>query len=151
MIYKHAKSIEFYKYFSIEKIFFNVYYTSMKVVILAGGFGTRISEETISIPKPMIEIGGRPILWHIMKIYSHYGFKDFIIALGYKSDYIKNFFLDAINFSGDINIEFKNGSKKVLCNKTDDINLQLIDTGINTNTGGRLKFLRNYLDLFLPF
>ena len=63
----------------------------MKVVILAGGFGTRISEETISIPKPMIEIGGRPLLWHIIKIYSHYGFKDFIIALGYKSDYIKVF------------------------------------------------------------
>ena len=84
----------------------------MKVVILAGGFGTRISEETISIPKPMIEIGGRPLLWHIIKIYSHYGFKDFIIALGYKSDYIKKFFLDTINFSGDIKVEFKNGEKE---------------------------------------
>ena len=118
----------------------------MKVVILAGGFGTRISEETINIPKPMIEIGGRPILWHIIKIYTHYGFKDFIIALGYKSDYIKKFFLDTINFSGDIKIEFKDGVKNVLCNETDDINLELIDTGINTNTGGRLKFLKNYLD-----
>ena len=118
----------------------------MKVVILAGGFGTRISEETINIPKPMIEIGGRPMLWHIMKIYSYYGFKDFIIALGYKSDYIKKFFLETINFSGDIKIEFKKGIKKVDWCETDDITLELVDTGINTNTGGRLKFLENYLN-----
>ena len=85
----------------------------MKTIILAGGFGTRLSEETANKPKPMIDLGGRPILWHIMKIYAHYGFKEFVIALGYKADLIKKYFIEYAEFSGNLTVEIKNGKSRI--------------------------------------
>jgi len=123
----------------------------MKVVILSGGFGTRISEYTSIIPKPMIRIGGKPIIEHIMEIYSKYGHKDFYLALGYKSEIIKEYFYNYEIFNSDFKISLN--SKKIdLYNQTKrDWDIHLINTGINTMTGGRLKRLKNYInnDTFL--
>tara|TARA_Y100000389_G_scaffold46260_2_gene41183 strand:+ start:4510 stop:5295 length:786 start_codon:yes stop_codon:yes gene_type:complete len=118
----------------------------MKVVILAGGFGTRISEETILKPKPLIEIGNYPIIWHIMKIFSFYGFNEFIICCGYKGYMIKDYFINYINYYNDIDINFTNNSIKI--NKLKKINwkIKLIDTGENTYTGGRLLRIKKYLN-----
>jgi len=117
----------------------------MKVVILAGGLGTRLSEETELKPKPMVEIGGKPILWHIMTYYSQFGINDFIIALGYKGEVIKKYFLDYHYLSGDININLENGQIDVVHKNIKDWKINLIDTGLETLTGGRLKRLEDIL------
>lgn len=117
----------------------------MKVIILAGGLGTRLSEETALIPKPMVEIGGKPILWHIMKYYSMYNFKDFFVALGYKGEVIKHYFMDYQASNRSIRISLKDDQLTYLDGKTEDWNLNLIDTGNLTNTGGRLKKLQQYI------
>lgn len=113
----------------------------MKTIILAGGFGTRISEETEVRPKPMVEIGGRPILWHIMKIYAHYGFNDFVLALGYKADYIKKYFLEYVNYSGNLTVQIRDGKCSILQREQDEWTIHLEDTGLDTMTGGRVKKL----------
>jgi glucose-1-phosphate cytidylyltransferase len=118
----------------------------VKVVLLAGGFGTRLSEETSVTPKPMVEIGGRPILWHIMKMYAHYGLRDFIILGGYKVDYIKSYFLNYQSKSCDMTINLGTGSVEWLNASSDDWNVTILDTGIDTMTGGRLKRARHLLD-----
>ncbi|MEW6007264.1 MAG: glucose-1-phosphate cytidylyltransferase [bacterium] len=117
----------------------------MKVVILAGGFGTRLTEETIVKPKPMVEIGGKPILWHIMNIYSSQGFKEFIIALGYKGEYIKEYFLNYYNFQSDLTISLKTGEVSASKKCYRDWIIHLIDTGISSMTGGRLFNLKEHL------
>jgi glucose-1-phosphate cytidylyltransferase len=117
----------------------------MKVVILAGGLGTRLSEETVLKPKPMVEIGGKPILWHIMKIYSHYGFNDFIICLGYKGYMIKEYFANYTLHNSDMIINFK-GYIAPISPILENWKISLIDTGENTMTGGRLKRIQKYLD-----
>lgn len=117
----------------------------MKVVILAGGLGTRLAEETDLKPKPMVEIGGYPILWHIIKIYAHYGFKDFYITLGYKGETIKRFFHDYLTLSGDLSIDFSNNKIDVKNRDCEDWNINLIDTGQNSMTGGRVKRLEEHL------
>lgn len=118
----------------------------MKVVILAGGLGTRISEESHLKPKPMIEIGGRPILWHIMKIYSHYGFTDFIICLGYKGYYIKEYFEHYFLHESDITFNFGHESEKIIHNHSaEPWKVTLVNTGLETMTGGRVKRVRNYV------
>lgn len=113
----------------------------MKTVILAGGLGSRLAEETEIIPKPMIEIGGRPIIWHIMKSYAHYGFKEFVVALGYKGEAIKRYFFDYYSLGGNISINFSDGKVDVNNRECEDWNLHLIDTGQGTMTGGRVKRL----------
>jgi glucose-1-phosphate cytidylyltransferase len=118
----------------------------MKVVILAGGHGTRISEESGIRPKPMVEIGGMPILWHIMKIYSHYGLNDFIICCGYKANVIKEYFSNYFLFNSDVTFNMKNNSMKILKMNAEPWNVTLVDTGLNTMTGGRLKRVKDYLD-----
>ena len=118
----------------------------MKAVILAGGLGTRLSEETGSRPKPMVEIGGRPILWHIMKIYSHYGVQDFIICLGYKGYMIKEYFSNYFLHMSDVTIDIANNSMKVHQNNAEPWSVTLVDTGESTMTGGRLKRVRAYLN-----
>jgi len=117
----------------------------MKVVILAGGLGTRLAEETEVKPKPMVEIGGKPILWHIMKHYSHYGFKEFFIALGYKSDVIKRYFLDYYTLNGSMTIDFSSGKVEMQNKECEDWLLHLMDTDMQTNTGGRVKRLEPWL------
>ncbi|MGI8733572.1 MAG: glucose-1-phosphate cytidylyltransferase [Pyrinomonadaceae bacterium] len=117
----------------------------MKVVILAGGLGTRLAEETEIKPKPIIEIGGRPILWHIMKHYAHYGFQEFYIALGYRGDSIKRFFLDYYNLNGSMTIDLSCGKVDTRDHETEDWIVHLQDTGMDTNTGGRVKRLEPYL------
>lgn len=118
----------------------------MKVVILAGGFGTRISEESAYKPKPMIEIGGMPILWHIMKIYSHYGFNEFIICAGYKQHVIKEWFADYFLHTSDITFDFTNGNEIIVHNKhAEPWKVTVVDTGLNTQTGGRVKRIRDYI------
>ncbi len=117
----------------------------MKALILAGGLGSRISEETVVKPKPMVEIGGFPILWHIMKIYSYYRIKDFIILSGYKQEIIKQFFLDYSLQSSDFTISLKKNSIKVHKKITEDWNVTILDTGKNTMTGGRILKAKNYL------
>ncbi len=117
----------------------------MKVAILAGGFGSRLAEETEVKPKPMVEIGGRPILWHIMKHYAHYGFKEFFIALGYKGDMIKRYFLDYYRLNGNLTTHLANGEVEVQNNISEDWIVNLIDTGLNTLTGGRIKRLESWL------
>ena len=117
----------------------------MKVAILAGGLGTRLAEETEVRPKPMVEIGGKPILWHIMKIYDYYGFKDFIIGLGYKGEYIKKYMVDYCNLSNDLTISMKNGKVEPHKGNSLDWTVQLIDTGLKTQTGGRIKRLAPYI------
>lgn len=118
----------------------------MKVVILAGGFGTRLSEETVNIPKPMVEIGGKPILWHIMKIYSHYGYNDFIICLGYKGYIIKEYFMNYFMHMSDITVDLSNGGIKVHNSKAENWRVTLVDTGLDTMTGGRIKRIKDHLD-----
>lgn len=118
----------------------------MKVVILAGGFGTRLSEETVNIPKPMVEIGGKPILWHIMKIYSHYGYNDFIICLGYKGYIIKEYFMNYFMHMSDITVDLSNGGIKVHNSKAENWKVTLVDTGLDTMTGGRIKRIKDHLD-----
>ena len=118
----------------------------MKVVILAGGFGTRLAEETHSIPKPMVEIGGKPILWHIMKIYSTYGFNDFVICLGYKGYVIKEYFANYFLHNSDVTIDIKNNSMEIHNNYSEPWKVTLVDTGLNTMTGGRIKRVAKYLD-----
>lgn len=117
----------------------------MKVAILAGGFGTRLAEETETKPKPMIEIGDRPILWHIMMYYHHFGFDDFIIALGYKGEIIKKYMVDYCSLFANLDINFKSGNVKTHGEPRPDWNVNLIDTGMTTNTGGRIKRLAPYI------
>lgn len=118
----------------------------MKLIILAGGHGTRISEETSNKPKPMVMIGGKPILWHIMKYYSNFGIDEFIICLGYKGDEIKKYFLNYKNLNSDLKIDLSNSSTEILEKKSkENWKINLIDTGLNTMTGGRLKLIKKYL------
>lgn len=119
----------------------------MKVGILAGGFGTRLAEETEIKPKPMVDIGGKPILWHIMMIYACQGFRDFVVALGYKGEYIKKYMLDYCTLRDDLTINMKTGEIRQHENNGDrvDWTLQLIDTGLHTMTGGRIKRLIPYM------
>ena len=117
----------------------------MKVVILAGGFGTRISEESHLKPKPMIEIGEKPILWHIMKYYSQFGYNEFIICLGYKQYVVKEFFADYFLHTSDVTFDLANNSMKVHNNYSEPWKVTLIDTGLNTMTGGRVKRIRDYV------
>ena len=118
----------------------------MKAVILAGGVGTRISEETILKPKPMVEIGGKPILWHIMKIYSHYGINEFIICCGYKGYMIKEYFANYFLHQSDITFDMSNNEMKVHEERAEPWKITLIDTGENTMTGGRIKRIKDYID-----
>jgi len=117
----------------------------MKVVILAGGLGTRLSEETVLKPKPMVEIGGMPILWHIMKIYSSYGYNDFVICLGYKGYLIKEFFNNYFLHKSDITVDLKNN--KIIFNESDvePWTITLVDTGVNSMTGGRIKRIQKHI------
>jgi glucose-1-phosphate cytidylyltransferase len=117
----------------------------MKTVILCGGLGTRLSEETQLKPKPMVEIGGRPILWHIMKIYERHGFKDFTLALGYKGDMIKDYFLTYHARQSDLTVDLKNGAIAYSNPTAEDWRVSMIETGSNTMTGGRLLRLKRHL------
>lgn len=117
----------------------------MKVVIFAGGFGTRLMEETEARPKPMVEVGGKPILWHILKIYEHYGFNEFVICLGYKASFIKEYFYNYYLHNSDVTIELSNNNIKVHYSETESFKVTLIDTGLNTNTAGRLKRIEKYV------
>jgi len=117
----------------------------MKVVILAGGLGTRLAEETEIKPKPMIEIGGRPILWHIMRHYAHYNFNEFFIALGYRGEIIKRFFMDYCSLSGSITVDLRYGKVETQDSECEDWVVHLKNTGLETNTGGRIKRLEPWL------
>jgi glucose-1-phosphate cytidylyltransferase len=117
----------------------------MKVVIFAGGLGTRISEETEARPKPMVEIGGKPVLWHIMKIYNHYGFNDFIICLGYKGYVIKEYFMNYFLHNSDITIDVAKNKMEVHGSQTESFKITLVETGLNTKTAGRLKQVQKYI------
>lgn len=117
----------------------------MRVGVLAGGLGARLSEETERKPKPMVEIGGHPILWHIMKYYWHFGFGDFVIALGYKGEQIKRYMVDYCSFSGDLTLDFRNGKFKQNGRVREEWKVELVETGLNTQTGGRIKRLAPYL------
>ncbi len=119
----------------------------MKVVILAGGFGTRISEESRFKPKPMVEIGGRPILWHIMKGYSAYGFNDFIISAGYKQHVIKEYFADYFLHSSDVTFDFSSGRQDIVYHRSvsEPWKVTIVDTGLETLTGGRVRRVKDYL------
>lgn len=117
----------------------------MKAVILAGGLGTRLHEETSERPKPMVEIGGKPILWHIMKIYSAHNINDFVVCCGYKSDYIKEYFINYARKNSDVFVNPKTNSVNFYNNDLEDWNIHLVDTGLNTMTGGRLKRVRDYI------
>ena len=118
----------------------------MKVVILAGGLGTRLMEETEARPKPMVEIGGKPILWHIMKIYEAHGYNDFIVCLGYKPQFVKEYFLNYYLHNSDITIELKNNKIDVHFSNSESFKVTLIDTGLMTNTAGRIKRIKKYLN-----
>jgi glucose-1-phosphate cytidylyltransferase len=117
----------------------------MKTVLLAGGFGTRLSEETEVRPKPMVEIGGRPVLWHIMNLYACQGFDEFVVALGYKGEEIKRYFLHYHHFRNDCSIGLRSGEVKVHDGECEDWKVHLVDTGLHTMTGGRLKRLRDWI------
>ena len=123
----------------------------MKVVLLAGGLGTRISEESHLKPKPMIEVGGRPILWHIMKLYSHYGFNDFIVCLGYKGYVVKEYFANYVLHNADLTVDLAKGSVEYHATNHEPWRVTLVDTGAETMTGGRLKRVAQYLDPNEPF
>lgn len=119
----------------------------MKVVLLAGGFGTRISEETQFKPKPMIEIGGKPILWHIMKEYSAYGFNEFVICAGYKQHYIKEYFANYYMYNSDITFDFtQNNLMEIHSNNAEPWKVTIVDTGLNTMTGGRIRRIEPYVE-----
>ena len=113
----------------------------MKVVLLAGGLGTRLSEETETRPKPMVEVGGRPLLWHIMKHYAHHGFKEFFVALGYKGDLVKRYFLDYSQLNGQLTVRLADGAVQLHQKQAEDWTVHLVDTGAATFTGGRVKRL----------
>ena len=118
----------------------------MKVALLAGGFGTRISEESTFKPKPMIEIGGKPIIWHLMKIYSAQGFNDFIICAGYKQHVIKEWFANYYLHTSDVTFDFANNNEVIIHNRhTEPWKVTIVDTGLNTQTGGRLKKIKDYI------
>lgn len=117
----------------------------MKVILLAGGYGTRLSEETDVKPKPMVEIGGHPILWHIMNIYAAAGFNDFVIALGYKGEAIKQYFLNFHPHNSDLTVHLATGAVTYHSNKAPDWTVTLVDTGLSTQTGGRIKNLKSWL------
>jgi len=117
----------------------------MKVLLLAGGFGTRLSEETDIRPKPMVEIGGKPILWHIMKIYSTYGFNEFVILLGYKGYYIKEYFANYFLYQSDVTIDMSNGEMEIHNNSSEPWKITLLDTGLNSMTGGRIKRAQKFI------
>jgi glucose-1-phosphate cytidylyltransferase len=117
----------------------------MKVVLFAGGLGTRISEETDARPKPMVEIGGKPVLWHIMKIYSHYGFNEFIVCLGYKGYVIKEYFMNYFLHNSDITIELGNNKVEIHGSTSESFKVTLVETGMNTKTAGRLKQVQKYV------
>ena len=117
----------------------------MKVVILAGGYGTRLSEETVNIPKPMVEIGGKPILWHIMKSYSNYGFNDFVICLGYKGYIIKEYFANYFLHQSDVTFDMANNKMEIHCSHAEPWSVTLIDTGLDVLTGSRVKRIEKYV------
>jgi len=117
----------------------------MKVLLLAGGFGTRLSEETDVRPKPMADIGGKPVLWHIMKIYSQYGYNDFVVLLGYKGYYIKEYFANYFLHQSDVTIDLSNNKMEVHNNSSEPWKVTLIDTGLHTMTGGRIKQAKDYI------
>ena len=117
----------------------------MKVVILAGGYGTRIAEETSSKPKPMVQIGDKPILWHIMKIYAAQGYNEFVILLGYKGDIIKEYFKNYLINNNDLTFNMKTGEYKFHTKHFEDWKISLVETGLNTMTGGRIKFAEKYV------
>jgi glucose-1-phosphate cytidylyltransferase len=117
----------------------------MKVVILAGGLGTRISEETTIKPKPMVEIGGKPILWHIMKIYSKYGFNEFVLCLGYKGHLIKEYFINYFLYNSDITVELEKNVVDVHFTNSESFKVTLVDTGLETNTAGRIKRIQKHV------
>lgn len=118
----------------------------MKVVILAGGLGTRLMEETEARPKPMVEIGGKPILWHIMKIYEAYGYNDFVLCLGYKAQSIKEYFLNYYLYNSDVSIDIEKNKVDVHFSNSESFKVTLVDTGLKTNTAGRIKKIRKYVD-----
>lgn len=118
----------------------------MKVVLLAGGFGTRISEETITKPKPMVEIGGKPILWHIMKIYSSHGFNEFVICLGYKGYYIKEYFANYFLHQSDVTFHMQENKVEIHNSQAEPWQVTLVDTGFETMTGGRVRKVKEYLN-----
>lgn len=118
----------------------------MKVIILAGGYGSRLGHVTELIPKPMVEVGGKPMLWHIMKTYAHYGFNDFVIALGYKGNIIKDYFYKLQNYNCDFTVNTSSGNITYHNKSTDDWNVTLAETGLDTLKGGRIKRLEAYLD-----
>lgn len=130
----------------MKSISFAQSYKYMKVVIFAGGLGTRIAEETDTRPKPMVEVGGKPIIWHIMKIYSQYGFNDFIICLGYKGYVIKEYFMNYFLHNSDITLDIANNKMEVLGSHTEAFKVTLVDTGANTKTAGRLKQVEKYIE-----
>jgi glucose-1-phosphate cytidylyltransferase len=117
----------------------------MKVVIFAGGLGTRIAEETDTRPKPMVEIGGKPILWHIMKIYSHYGFNEFIVCLGYKGYVIKEYFMNYFLHNSDITFDVANNKMEIHSSNTESFKVTLVETGLDTKTAGRLQQIKKYI------
>ena len=117
----------------------------MKVLLLAGGLGTRLSEETGLKPKPMVEIGGKPILWHIMKTYSEYGFNEFVVLLGYRGYYIKEYFANYFLHQSDVTIDMTNGKMEVLNNTSEPWKITLLDTGIDSMTGGRVKRAQEFI------
>lgn len=117
----------------------------MKTVILAGGLGTRLTEETTIRPKPMVEIGGKPILWHIMKLYAQHGYNDFIICLGYKGHIIKEYFINYYLYNSDLTVEVSSNKLEVHYSTSESFKVTLVDTGIDTNTAGRIKLIQKYI------
>lgn len=117
----------------------------MKVVIFAGGLGTRLMEETESRPKPMVEIGGKPIIWHIMKTYAHYGYNEFVICLGYKGYMIKEYFMNYYMHNADVTVDIGNNTFEIHKTKSENFKVTLVDTGVRTNTAGRLKRIQPHL------